>query len=81
MLINSRNSIALEKFKKVVASLIASVDFFSEDGLYQNSFVNELEEILRDQYTEGIPTKDNAVLVTSLSEASATYPDHCYLLD
>ena len=78
--INSRNSIAIEKFKEVVASLIASADIFSEDGMYQNSFVNELEDILRDQYTEGIPASGNAVLVTSLSEASATYPDHCYLI-
>lgn len=78
--INSRNLNALEKFGDVVESLIASVDIYSKDGINQYSFVNELEEILRDQYTEGIRTSGNAVFVTSLSEASGIYPDHCYLV-
>lgn len=78
--IYSRNSNALKKIGNVVASLIASVDIYSKDGINQFSFVNELEEILRDQYTEGIRTSGNAVFLTSLSEASGIYPDHCYLI-
>ena len=76
----SRNLNDSEKFGEVVASLIASVDIYSKDGINQYSFVNELEEILRDQYTESIRTSDNAVFVTSLSEANGIYSDHCYLI-